>query len=238
MTGRSENKPPVRDASLTATATQPGPPDPDAQPRKRAAHLGPERRRPLVLDAAYHLFLENGFEGTSMDAIARAADVSKPVVYDCFASKDDLFTAMLDREEARILEETRAALETTGGAEDPEGTLIRGFQAFLQAAQRSPEIYRVVFLGEGGGNEAVAARVARGIALQAKTAAAIAARWVERYSDLKDAEAQAAAELLGQTIVGLAQVGARTLLRDAGTWTPETLGEKLGRMVWAARAAI
>jgi AcrR family transcriptional regulator len=213
-------------------------PETQAPRRKRAAHLGPERRRPLVLDAAYRLFLENGFDGTSMDAIAAAAGISKPVVYDCFTSKDELFTAMLDREEARILTETGRALETGGGAEDPEGTLIRGFQAFLRAAAESPEIYRVVFLGEGGGNEAVAARVARGIELQAKTAANIAMRWVERYSELEGEEADAAAELLGQTIVGLAQVGARTLLRDSGGWTPETLGEKLGRMVWAARAAI
>jgi AcrR family transcriptional regulator len=206
--------------------------------RKRAAHLGPERRRPLVLDAAYELFLENGFERTSMDAIAAAAGVSKPVVYDCFSSKDELFTAMLDREEERILVETTEALATTGSADDPEATLIRGFQAFLQAASDSPEVYRIVFLGQGGGNEAVAARIARGVELQASTAAAIAMRWVERYSDVEGAEAEAAAELLGQTIVGLAQVGARILLRDASEWTPETLGEKLGRMVWAARAAI
>ena len=209
-----------------------------AQPRKRAAHLGPERRRPLVLDAAYGLFLESGFEGTSMDAIAAAAGVSKPVVYDCFASKDELFTAMLDREEERILVETGQALATTGDADDPEGTLIRGFQVFLQAAQESPDIYRVVFLGEGGGNEAVAGRIARGIELQARTAAAIARRWVERYSDLEGDEADAASDLLGHTIVGLAQVGARTLLSGSSAWTPETLGEKLGRMVWAARAAI
>ena len=206
--------------------------------RKRAAHLGPERRRPLVLDAAYDLFIENGFEGTSMDSIAAAAGVSKPVVYDCFASKDELFTAMLDREEERILVETGEALATTGTADDPEATLIRGFQVFLEAAQKSPDIYRVVFLGEGGGNEAVAGRIARGIELQARTASNIAAHWVERYSDLEGDEAQAAAELLGQTIVGLAQVGARTLLSGSGDWTPETLGEKLGRMAWAARAAI
>lgn len=206
--------------------------------RKRAAHLGPERRRPLVLDAAYDLFLENGFEGTSMDSIAAAAGVSKPVVYDCFASKDELFTAMLDREEERILVETGEALGTTGAPENPEATLIRGFQVFLEAAQKSPDIYRVVFLGEGGGNEAVAARIARGIELQARTASDIAAHWVERYSDLEGKEAEAAAELMGQTIVGLAQVGARTLLSGSGDWTPETLGEKLGRMAWAARAAI
>ena len=173
-----------------------------------------------------------------MDAIAAAAGVSKPVVYDCFRSKDELFNAMLDREEERILVETTEALATTGDADDPEGTLIRGFQAFLRAASESPEVYRLIFLGEGGGNEAVANRIARGIELQARTAAQIARRWIERYSELEGADAEAAAELLGHTIVGLAQVGARTLLSGKGDWTPETLGEKLGRMAWAARAAI
>lgn len=206
--------------------------------RKRAAHLGPERRRPFVLDAAYELFLDSGFDGTSMDAVAAAAGVSKPVVYACFGSKDELFTAMLDREEERIMVETSEALATTGGGEDPEGTLIRGFQVFLAAASKSPDIYRVIFLGQGGGNEAVADRIARGIELQVSVASEIAKHWVERYSDLDGDDAEAAAELLGQTIVGLAQVGARTLLREDSTWTPETLGEKLGRMVWAARAAI
>ena len=91
--------------------------------RKRAAHLGPERRRPLVLDAAYDLFIENGFEGTSMDAIAAAAGVSKPVVYDCFTSKDELFTAMLDREEERILVETGEALADHRHRRRPRGNL-------------------------------------------------------------------------------------------------------------------
>src|SRR5688500_8632534 len=210
-----------------------------ASGRKRAAHLGPERRRPLVLDAAHDLFLANGFDGTSMDAIAQAAGVSKPVVYDCFASKDELFTAMLDREEERVLRETEAALRTQGGATDPEGALIRGFDAFLTAVAESPDIYRVVFLGEGGGNEVVAGRIARGLERQAQLAATITRRWVEGLADIEDeAEAEAVAQLLGQTIVGLAQVGARTLLRDPERWTPATLAEKLGRMVWAARAAI
>lgn len=192
----------------------------------------------MVLDAAHRLFLERGFDGTSMDAVAQAAGVSKPVVYDCFRSKDELFTAMLDREEARILAETGAALRTEGGSSDPEGALIRGFEAFLQAVADSPEIYRVVFLGEGGGNAVVAARIARGLQRQAEIATEITRRWVSRSSSLEGEEAEAVARLLGQTIVGLAQVGAGTLLREPDRWTPETLATKLGRMVWAARAAI
>ncbi len=208
------------------------------QPRKRAAHLGPERRRPLVLDTAYKLFLEHGYEGTSMAAVAAAAGVSKPVVYDCYASKDELFSAMLDREEERIIGETQQALQTSGGVGDPEGTLIRGYQGFLQAVADSPATYRVVFLGEGGSNEAVAARIERGLERQAQAAAAIARTWVDRFSSLDGEQADASAALLGQMIVGLAEVGARTLLRDPQRWTPTSLGEKLGRMAWAARAAI
>ena len=56
-----------------------------------------------MLDAAFELFLEHGYDGTSMDAVARAAGVTKPVVYDCFPSKEDLFTALLQREETRDL---------------------------------------------------------------------------------------------------------------------------------------
>lgn len=208
-----------------------------AGPRKRAAHLGPERRRPLVLDAAYSLFVDGGYEGTSMDDVARAAGVSKPVVYDCFASKQELFNAMLDREEARILGETRDALGTAAG-DDPEATLIEGFTAFLRAVSASPETYRIVFLGEGAGNDAVAARISRGVEMQAGAAAAIARRWVERFSEREGEDAEAAALLLGQVIVGLAQAGARTLLRDPGRWRPETLGEALGRMAWASRTAV
>src|SRR5688572_638193 len=133
-------------------------PDPN-QPRKRAAHLGPQRRRPLVLDAAYRVFVKHGYAGTSMDAIAREAGVSKPVIYDCVRSKDELFTSMLDREEERIMGETQAALQTGGGSSDPEGALIRGYIAFLRAVADSPEIYRIVFQGIGGGNDAVADRI-------------------------------------------------------------------------------
>src|SRR6266404_9179674 len=79
--------------------------------RKRAAHLGPERRRPEMLDAALELFLEHGYDGTSMQAVADEAGVTKPVVYACFESKDELFRSLLRREEERILAEIQGAFE-------------------------------------------------------------------------------------------------------------------------------
>ena len=52
----------------------------------------------LIIDAARTLFLRDGHAATSMDAIARAAGVSKATVYAHFASKDDLFVALVERE--------------------------------------------------------------------------------------------------------------------------------------------
>src|SRR3712207_4481957 len=96
-----------------------------ASHRKRAAHLGPERRRPQVLDAALEQFLQHGYEGTSMQAVADEAGVTKPVVYACFSSKDQLFRALLRREEERILAEIQTAFEGIDTS-DPEQTLIEG----------------------------------------------------------------------------------------------------------------
>src|SRR5258705_1293380 len=121
------------------TATPPTQSAPDgARRRGRAAHLGPERRRPLVLDVAFELFLEHGYDGTSMDAVARAAGVTKPVVYDCFASKEELFTALLRRAETRVLGQIAAALPRGPARDDPELGLGAAPTAFLQAGGAPP----------------------------------------------------------------------------------------------------
>ena len=206
--------------------------------RKRAAHLGPERRRPEVLDAALDLFLEHGYEGTSMQAIADRAGVTKPVVYACFPGKDELFRALLAREEGRILGEIQAAF---AGADltDPEETLIDGFTGFLRAVDHSADVYRLIFLGEGGGNMAVAHRIQRGREAQIDALSALARRWLEaRGGSPPKAETDRTARLLGYAIAGLAETGARLLLSEPESWTPDTLGRELGRLAASAQATI
>src|SRR3954452_22586267 len=100
--------------------------------RKRAAHLGPERRRPQVLDAALALFLQHGYEGTSMAAVADAAGGTKPVVYACFPGKDELFRTLLRRKEDRILEQIQSTF-ATADLPNPQPTLTEGFTGFLRA---------------------------------------------------------------------------------------------------------
>src|SRR5215213_564195 len=194
----------------------------------RAAHLGPERRRPMVLDAAFKLFLEHGYDGTSMDAIARAAGVSKPVVYACYPSKDELFKALLSREEERVLGEIASALPAAADG-DLETALTEGLTGFLRAVQASPRAYRVIFLGEGA-NAAVARRIQRGRERQVEAVAMLARPLLRGESpDRSSADLDRTARMLGHLTVGLAEAGARALLSEPG-WTPETLGAELGRI--------
>ncbi|MDQ6910915.1 MAG: TetR/AcrR family transcriptional regulator [Actinomycetota bacterium] len=61
-----------------------------------------ERTRSRILDAAERLFLEHGFNGAGMEAVAEAADVSRQAVYDKFGSKGGLLRAMTERIEERL----------------------------------------------------------------------------------------------------------------------------------------
>ena len=214
-------------------------PEKATQRRKRAAHLGPERRRPEVLDAALKLFLESGYDGTSMQAVADEAGVTKPVVYACFNSKDQLFRALLAREEERIVGEIRGAF-ANADLSDPETTLIEGFTGFLGAVADSPEVYRLIFLGEGGGNAAVAHRIQRGREEQVRRLSELARGWLESNGNGKrsKAEIDRTARLLGNSIAGLAESGARLLLSGDDDWTPESLGRELGRLAAAAQSAV
>ena len=87
-----------------------------------------ERNRMVVLDAARRVFLDRGYGGATVDAIAEEAGFSKGVVYSQFGSKADMFMALLER---RITE--RAAQNERIAAGKPVAEAIR---ELLAAANR------------------------------------------------------------------------------------------------------
>jgi len=68
-------------------------------------------REQQMLDAAVQMFSANGYHETSMDAIAAEADISKPMLYLYYGSKEELFAACLGRELSRFVETIRADID-------------------------------------------------------------------------------------------------------------------------------
>ena len=209
---------------------------PKAVPRTRATHLGPERRRPQILDVAFGLFLEGGYKGTSMDAIACAAGVTKPVIYACFASKAELFGALLDREEQRMFAQFGAAFATGAQPADLEGMLVAGFTAMLRAASDTPETYRVALLGGVDADPLIDARIRRGREHLVAQLTEMASRWLEGRVPARHLDTNA--QFAAHTLTGIGDAGLRMMLATPDRWTPEALGLALGRFAAAGYAAL
>lgn len=206
----------------------------ESRERERAAHLGPERRRPLLLDAALPIFAEHGFAGASIDAIAEAAGVTKPVVYACFAGKQELFAALLAREETRLLEQIGAALPADIDPTDLERTLVAAFGAYFEGAAATPDSWRLVFQAEHGGDAIVTQRVERARGMATAGIASLAEKLL-RDAGVKDAGRRATLE--ARVLVASAEAAVRLMLADPRNWSPQALGRLIGAGAARAHAA-
>ena len=101
-----------------------------------------EATREALLESAAACFLESGFAATSLDAVAKRARVTKGAIYHHFASKRDLFLAVMERQEeinARTVDEAAAA------APDPWSAIAAALDAFLDTIA-DPVYQRLCFV--------------------------------------------------------------------------------------------
>ena len=94
-------------------------------------------REQQMLDAAVQVFSVNGYHETSMDAIAAKAEISKPMLYLYYGSKEDLFGACLDRELARFIEAVRADVDFSLPPRDMLRKTIGSFLNYIDANRAS-----------------------------------------------------------------------------------------------------
>jgi AcrR family transcriptional regulator len=186
--------------------------------RARAAHLGPELRRPLVLDAALPLFARDGYEAVSMQTIADAAGVSKPVLYSCYASKEELFEELMRREERKLWHMVEDSVPAPGALGDKQDLLRFGLAALLRAVVEAPDAFRVIYLQRHGET-----RIEQGRRHWEQRMGEVLAAWTL----LPDRETA----LMGRMLVALAELGFRVLLEEPGQWEPDALAAYLARVV-------
>ena len=99
-------------------------------------------REQQMLDAAVQIFSVNGYHETSMDAIAAEAQISKPMLYLYYGSKEELFGACLDRELQRFVDEVRQTIDFT---ESPKDLLRSAVLAFLNYIDTNRASWMVLY---------------------------------------------------------------------------------------------
>jgi AcrR family transcriptional regulator len=161
------------------------------------------QRREVIERVATEVFAERGYQGASIDEIARRSEVSAPVVYDHFASKQDLYERLLVRTRDELLEMWREQLSS---AEPAAVRIPRAIEAWAAYVESHPHASRMYFREATGVPEVQAfqrelhaqARSALGAILGRETGAA-------RLAGSEDAEAlEMAAEVMRSGLTGLA----------------------------------
>jgi len=107
----------------------------------RQVRVSGSERKQIILEQALELFASRGFHGVSVDEIAAASKITKPVLYDHFASKQDLYI--------QVSKEIRERLLAAGGAVimPPRSLAARiraGVEAFFVFAEENPAAIRVL----------------------------------------------------------------------------------------------
>jgi len=180
----------------------------------------PARRRQL-LGAAQEIFVAQGYHAAAMDDIADRAGVSKPVLYQHFPGKLDLYLALLDGSARELVAIVRDALSSTT---DNKQRVPATFRAFFDYVGTSGEAFRLVFESDLSNEPAVRARLEHTM----QECAEMVSQFIHSDAGLGDAEAH----LLGMALVGMAQVSSRYWLSTDRAIPQDAAEELLSRLAW------
>jgi AcrR family transcriptional regulator len=178
-------------------------------------------RRAQLLGVARRLFARDGYRGASMESIAEAAGVTKPVLYQHFSSKRALYSALLANDLGRLTQELETAFSQ---AEDNEERLRRGFGAYLDFVDRHEDAFRLLFTEALG----LDADFQRQVTEFRRWVAARVARIIAAEAGLPPPRARA----LAAAIVGMAEGAAGWWLDERRPLEPRELADELAGLAW------
>lgn len=197
------------------------------------SRLPAPRRRRQLLDVAVEVFAARGFHGTSMDDVADAAGVTKPVLYQHFSSKRQLYLELLDDVGGRLVAAVTGAV---AGASGPREQVEAGFGAYFRFVAKATGGFRLLF-GGGARDEEFADAVRQFEDHMAESVASL----IEADIDPDHRR------LLGYGIVGLAETTARHWVdswnsngrpppgddRGLNTMEADRMARRVSEMAWA-----
>ncbi|MBA3281588.1 MAG: TetR/AcrR family transcriptional regulator [Acidimicrobiia bacterium] len=150
----------------------------DTTDRPTTLRLPAAERRRQLLDVALHSFAQRGFHDTSMNDVAEAAGVTKPVLYQHFASKKALYRELVDDLGAGL---EGAIVAAVAEADGPRQQVEAGFRAYFRWATSQGAAFKVLFADRNRVDSELAAAVAKVESMMADRVASLIV--VEGLSD-------------------------------------------------------
>lgn len=189
------------------------------------ARLPAPARREQILDVAVQVFARNGFHGTSMNDVAEAAGVTKPVLYQHFDSKQELYLALLGEVGNRLL---TAISKATAGATNGREMTDLGFRAYFRFVAEDHDAFLLLYGTGASRNEEATAAVR---VLTAEAAKAISPLIAVDVDPLHR-------RVLAQGLVGMAESVSRYVVELGDDFDPDTVGQYVADLAWAGLRAI
>lgn len=193
----------------------------------RGVRLPRGARRAVLLEAAQDVFVANGYHSAAMDDIAERAGVSKPVLYQHFPGKLELYLALVTTHVDVLVATVREALASTT---DNKSRIAAAVAAYFDFVDREDQAFRLVFESDLRNEPAVQEAVERAEQACADAIAAVIAEDAgldENHSSL-----------IAVGMVGLCQIAARYWLRTERAVPKQEAIERLSRFAWRGFAGL
>jgi AcrR family transcriptional regulator len=190
--------------------------NPSPTPRLPAAE-----RRQQLLDVALAAFAADGFHHTSMNELAEAAGVTKPVLYQHFGSKRELYLEVLREVGGRMVDDVAKAIAAADG---PRQQVEAGFRAYFEWVARERHGFQVLFAGDTRRDPEFLAELGK-----------VETEFADAIADLivVDGMAHERRVLLAYGIVGIGETTCRHWIAADLDLAPADLAQGVADLAWA-----
>jgi AcrR family transcriptional regulator len=182
-------------------------------------------RREQILDVALEVFGRAGFHGASMNDVAEAAGVTKPVLYQHFDSKRELYRALLEEVGNRLLS---AIAKATADAPDGRSQTQRGFQAYFRWVAEDHDEFKLLYGGGTRRDDEFRGAIRHVTAEAADAIAPLIA--VDIAPEHR--------RTIAHALVGLAEGASRRLVELGENFDPDEVARQVSDLAWAGLRAV
>jgi AcrR family transcriptional regulator len=175
-----------------------------------------EARREQLLDVAKAIVVDRGFHAVSIEAVAREAGISRPIVYGHFQDLDGVLEALIAREGQRALAQLGEVLPAALAVRDPRQRLVAALAGYLEAVRADPQTWQLVLMPQEGAPRALHERIAHG-------RAAVVDQLAAALGPGSGAAESPDPELMARLLTALADEAARLQLTDPARYPAERI---------------